>query len=129
MASDTGKAASLMKKLDDLNAKISHEEANLRTIDAAIEADDARADAEEQQRQTMLKTVDTLQAQQALAGEGRQVGLLSQFGTRSQLEAALSEYSTKMRDAASARDKAAAEMKAAAEDGREEAFDEAREKY
>lgn len=83
MASDTGKLAGLMKKLDTLNAKISHEEANLRTIDAAIEADDARADAEEQQRQTMLKTVDTLQAQQALAGEGRQVGLLSQFGTRS----------------------------------------------
>lgn len=34
-----------------------------------------------------------------------------------------------MRDAAQARDKAASEMKAAAEDGREEAFDEAREKY
>lgn len=34
-----------------------------------------------------------------------------------------------MRDAASARDRAAAEMKAAAEDGREEAFDEARERY
>lgn len=50
MSSDTGKLAGLMKKLDTLNAKISHEEANLRTIDAAIEADDARADAEEQQR-------------------------------------------------------------------------------
>lgn len=34
-----------------------------------------------------------------------------------------------MRDAASARDRYAAEMKAAAEDGREEAFDEARERY
>ena len=41
----------------------------------------------------------------------------------------MAEYSTKMRDAASARDKAAAEMKAAAEDGREEAFDEAKERY
>ena len=39
-----------MKKLDDLNAKISHEEANLRTIDAAIEADDTTAAAEELQR-------------------------------------------------------------------------------
>lgn len=129
IAEDTGKLAGLMKKLDDLNAKISHEEANLRTIDAAIEADDANAAAEELQRQTMLKTVDKLQAQQALAAEGRQVGILSQFGTRGQLEAALSEYSTKMREAAAARDKAAAEMKAAAEDGREEAFDEAKEKY
>lgn len=118
-----------MKKLDDLNAKISHEEANLRTIDAAIEADDANAAAEDLQRETMLKTVDKLQAQQALAAEGRQVGILSQFGTRGQLEAALSEYGTKMREAAAARDKAAAEMKAAAEDGREEAFDEAKEKY
>ena len=61
--------------------------------------------------------------------KGRQVGILSQFGTRGQLEAALSEYSAKMREAAAARDKAAAEMKAAAEDGREEAFDEAKEKY
>ena len=77
----------------------------------------------------MLKTVDKLQAQQALAAEGRQVGILAQFGTRGQLEAALSEYSTKRREAAAARDKAAAEMKAAAEDGREEAFDEAKEKY
>lgn len=34
-----------------------------------------------------------------------------------------------MREAAAARDKAAAEMKAAAEDGREEAFDEAKERY
>ena len=38
----------------------------------------------------MLKAVGTLQAQQALAAEGRQVGLLAQFGTRGQLEAALS---------------------------------------
>ena len=126
---DTGKLAGLMKKLDDLNAKISHEEANLRTIDAAIEADDANAAAQDLQRETMLKAVDKLQAQQALAAEGRQVDILSQFGTRGQLEAALSEYSTKMREAAAARDKAAAEMKAAAEDGREEAFDEAKEKY
>ena len=77
----------------------------------------------------MLKTVDKLQAQQALAAEGRQVGILSQFGTRGQLEASLSEYSTKMREAAAARDIAAAEMKAAAEDGRDEAFDEARQRY
>lgn len=83
MAEDTGKVAGLMKKLDDLNARISHEEANLRTIDAAIEADDAKQLAEDQQRETMLKQVDMLQAQQALAGEGRQVGLTSQFGTRS----------------------------------------------
>ena len=66
-----------MKKLDDLNAKISHEEANLRTIDAAIAADDANAAAEDLQRKTMLNTVDKLQAQQALAAEGRQVGILS----------------------------------------------------
>ena len=85
--------------------------------------------AEELQRKTMLKTVSTLQAQQALATEGRQVGILAQFGTRGQLEASLSDYSNKMREAAAARDKAAAEMKAAAEDGREEAFDEARERY
>ena len=39
-----------MKKLDDLNAKISHEEANLRTIDAAIAADDANAAAQDLQR-------------------------------------------------------------------------------
>lgn len=129
IASDTGKLAGLMKKLDDLNAKITHEEANLRTIDAAIEADDANTAAEELQRNTMLKAVDKLQAQQALAAEGRQVGILAQFGTRGQLEAALSEQSTKMREAAAARDKAAAEMKAAAEDGREEAFDEAKERY
>ena len=77
----------------------------------------------------MLNTVDKLQAQQALAGEGRQVGLLAQFGTRGQLEAALSEYGARMRLAVADRDKAAAEMKAAAEDGREEAFDEAKEKY
>ena len=82
MADDTGKAAGLMKKLDDLNAKISHEEANLRTIDAAIATDDANAAAEDLQRETMLKAVGTLQAQQALAAEGRQVGLLAQFGTR-----------------------------------------------
>ena len=77
----------------------------------------------------MLKTVSTLQAQQALAAEGRQVGILSQFGTRGQLEAALSEYGSRMRLAVADRDQAAAEMKAAAEDGREEAFDEARERY
>lgn len=77
----------------------------------------------------MLKDVGALQAKQALAAEGRQVGLLAQFGTRGQLEAALSEYGNKMREAAAARDKAAAEMKAAAEDGREEAFDEAKERY
>lgn len=77
----------------------------------------------------MLDTVDKLQAQQALAGEGRQVGILSQFGTRGQLEAALSEYGARMRLAVADRDKAAAEMKAAAEDGREEAFDEAKERY
>lgn len=47
MLDDTSKAAGLMKKLDDLNAKISHEEANLRTIDTAIAADDANAAAEE----------------------------------------------------------------------------------
>lgn len=129
MAEDTGKVAGLMKKLDILNAKISNEEANLRTIDAAIEADDANAAAQDLQRQTMLKTVDKLQAQQALAAEGRDVGILSQFGTRGQLEASLSEYSNKMREAAAARDRAAAEMKAAAEDGRDEAFDEARERY
>ena len=82
MLDDTGKAASLMKKLDNLNAKISHEEANLRTIDAAIAADDANAAAEDLQRETMLKTIGTLQAQQALAAEGRQVGLLAKFGTR-----------------------------------------------
>ena len=85
--------------------------------------------AQDLQRETMLKAVDKLQAQQALAAEGRQIGILSQFGTRGQLEAALSEQSTKMREAAAARDKAAAEMKAAAEDGREEAFDEAKERY
>lgn len=123
------RGASLLKRLDELNSKISSEEANLKTVEAALDTDEQKKAVEAKQRQTMLKTVDTLQAQQALAGEGRQVGLLSQFGTRSQLEAALSEYGTKMRDAASARDKAAAEMKAAAEDGREEAFDEAREKY
>ena len=77
----------------------------------------------------MLKTVDKLQAQQVLAGEGRQVGLLAQFGTRGQLEEAMSEYGARMRLAVADRDKAAAEMKAAAEDGREEAFDEAKEKY
>ena len=77
----------------------------------------------------MLKTVDKLQAQQVLAGEGRQVGLLAQFGTRGQLEEAMSEYGARMRLAVADRDKAAAEMKAAAEDGREEAFDEAKERY
>lgn len=77
----------------------------------------------------MLDTVDKLQAQQALAGEGRQVGILAQFGTRGQLEAALSEYGARMRLAVADRDQAAAEMKAAAEDGREEAFDEAKERY
>lgn len=119
----------MLKKLDSLNAKISNEEANLKTIDAAIAADDANAAAEDLQRETMLKTVGSLQDKQALAAEGRQVGILAQFGTRGQLEAALSEYGNKMREAAAARDKAAAEMKAAAEDGREEAFDEAKEKY
>ena len=77
----------------------------------------------------MLKAVGTLQAQQALAAEGRQVGLLAQFGTRGQLEAALTEYGSRMKLAVADRDQAAAEMKAAAEDGREEAFDEAKEKY
>ena len=77
----------------------------------------------------MLKAVGTLQDKQALAAEGRQVGLLAQFGTRGQLEEALAEYGSRMRLTAAARDKAAAEMKAAAEDGREEAFDEAKEKY
>lgn len=118
-----------MKKLDELNARISSEEANLRIIDAAIEADDANAAAEERLREEMLKTVGTLQARQALAGEGRQVGLLAQFGTRGQLEAAMSEYGARMRLAVADRDQAAAEMKAAAEDGREEAFDEAKERY
>ena len=66
-----------MKKLDDLNAKISHEEANLRTIDAAIAADDANAAAEDRKRGAVLKAVGTLQAQQALAAEGRQVGILA----------------------------------------------------
>lgn len=129
MAEDTGRVAGLMKKLDELNAKISSEEANLRTIDAAIAADDANAAAEDLQRETMMKAVDKLQAQQVLAGEGRQVGILSQFGTRGQLEAALSEYGARMRLAVADRDQAAAEMKAAAEDGREEAFDEAKERY
>lgn len=127
--SDTGKLAGLMRKLDSLNARISHEEANLRVIDTAIEADDARADAEEQERRSMLKTVGALQAQQALGGERRSVGLLSQFGTRSQLEGALAKYGARMRDAAAARDSAAALMKSAAEEGRAEAFDEARGKY
>ena len=77
----------------------------------------------------MLKAVGTLQAQQALAAEGRQVGLLAQFGTRGQLEAALTEYGSRMKLAVADRDQAAAEMKAAAEDGREEAFDEAKERY
>ena len=126
---DTLRGASLLKRLDQLNSKIANEEANLKVVEAALAADSKTKAAEDLQRQTMLKTVDKLQAQQALAAEGRQVGILSQFGTRGQLEAALSEYSTKMREAAAARDKAAAEMKAAAEDGREEAFDEAKEKY
>lgn len=90
MSQDTGRAAGLMKKLDELNAKIANEESNLRVIDAAIAADDANAAAEDLQRKTMLNAVDKLQAQQELAGEGRQVGLISQFGTRGQLEAALS---------------------------------------
>lgn len=77
----------------------------------------------------MLKAVGTMQAQQALAAEGRQVGLLAQFGTRGQLEAALAEYGSRMKLAVADRDQAAAEMKAAAEDGREEAFDEAKERY
>ena len=101
----------------------------MKTIDAAIAADDTNAAAEELQRETMLKAVGTLQAQQALAAEGRQVGLLAKFGTRGQLEAALSEYGSRMRLTAADRDQAAAEMKAAAEDGREEAFDEAKERY
>lgn len=50
MAEDTGKLANLMKQLDTLNTKISNEEANLRTIDAAIEADDANAAAQDLQR-------------------------------------------------------------------------------
>ena len=41
----------------------------------------------------------------------------------------MAEYSTKMKLAVADRDQAAAEMKAAAEDGREEAFDEAKERY
>lgn len=41
----------------------------------------------------------------------------------------MTEQSIKMREAAAARDKAAAEMMAAAEDGRDEAFDEAKERY
>lgn len=126
---DTLRGAGLLKRLDQLNSKIANEEANLKIVEAALDADSKAKAAEELQRETMLKTVDKLQAQQALAAEGRDVGILSQFGTRGQLEAALSEYSTKMREAAAARDKAAAEMKAAAEDGREEAFDEAKEKY
>lgn len=126
---DTLKGAGLLKSLDELNSKIANEEANLKVVEAALAADSKTKAAEELQRKTMLNTVDKLQAQQALAAEGRQVGILAQFGTRGQLEAALSEYSTKMREAAAARDKAAAEMKAAAEDGREEAFDEAKEKY
>ena len=101
----------------------------MKTIDAAIAADDTNAAAEELQRETMLKAVGTLQAQQALAAEGRQVGLLAKFGTRGQLEAALAEYGSRMRLTAADRDQAAAEMKAAAEDGREEAFDEAKERY
>lgn len=129
IASDTGRLAGLMRKLDTLNARISNEEANLRVIDAAIEADDFRADAEEQKRRSMLKTVGALQAQRALGGERRSVGLLSQFGTRSQLEGALARYGAQMREAAAARDSAAAAMKSAAEEGRSEAFDEAREKY
>ena len=112
-----------------MNSKIANEEANLKIVEAAVAADSKTKAAEDLQRETMLNTVDKLQAQQALEAEGRQVGILAQFGTRGQLEAALSEYSTKMREAAAARDKAAAEMKAAAEDGREEAFDEAKEKY
>ena len=119
----------MLKRLDELNSKISSEEANLKTVEAALNADEKMKAAQDLQRETMLKTVDKMQAQQALAAEGRQVGLLAQFGTRGQLEAALSEYGNKMREAAAARDKAAAEMKAAAEDGREEAFDEAKEKY
>lgn len=126
---DTLRGASLLKRLDQLNSKIANEEANLKVVEAALDADNKANTAKQLQRETMLKTVDKLQAQQALAAEGRQVGILSQFGTRGQLEAALSEYSTKMREAAAARDKAAAEMKAAAEDGREEAFDEAKDKY
>ena len=126
---DTLKGASLLKRLDELNSKISSEEANLKTVEAALDADNKANIAKQLQRETMLKAVDKLQAQQALATEGRNVGLLAQFGTRGQLESALSDYSTKMREAAAARDKAAAEMKAAAEDGREEAFDEAKEKY
>ena len=62
MSQDTGRAAGLMKKLDELNAKIANEEANLRTIDAAIAADDANAAAEDLQRKTMMKAVDKLQA-------------------------------------------------------------------
>ena len=126
---DTLRGASLLKRLDQLNSKIANEEANLKIVEAALAADSKTKAAEDLQRETMLKTVDKLQAQQALAAEGRDVGILSQFGTRGQLESALSEYSTKMREAAAARDRAAAEMKAAAEDGREEAFDEAKEKY
>ena len=126
---DTLRGAGLLKRLDELNSKIANEEANLKIVEAALDADSKTKAAEDLQRETMLKTVDKLQAQQALAAEGRQVGILSQFGTRGQLEAALSEYGNKMREAAAARDKAAAEMKAAAEDGREEAFDEAKEKY
>lgn len=106
MSDDTGRAAGLMKKLDELNARISSEEANLRIIDAAIEADDANAAAEERLREEMLKTAGTLQARQALAGEGRQVGLLAQFGTRGQLEAAMSEYGARMRLAVADRDQA-----------------------
>ena len=77
----------------------------------------------------MLKTVGTLQDRQALAAEGRQVGLLSQFGTMGQLQAAMSDYGARMRLAVADRDQAEAEMRQAAEDGREEAFDEAKEKY
>lgn len=126
---DTLRGAGLLKRLDELNSKITNEEANLKIVEAALDADSKTKAAKDLQRETMLNTVDKLQAQQALEAEGRQVGILSQFGTRGQLEAALSEYSAKMREAAAARDKAAAEMKAAAEDGREEAFDEAKEKY
>lgn len=109
---DTIRGSNLLKRLDELNLRISGERAGLRTVEDALgkreeqkKAEDAAAKAA---RAARAETLSAITAQGEISRESRETSLLAQFGTKSQLEDALAGFAFRMRVAASSRDKALA---------------------
>lgn len=105
---DTLRGSNLLKRLDELNLRISGERAGLRIVEDALGKREEQKKAEDAARAARAETLSAITAQGEISRESRETSLLAQFGTKSQLEDALAGFAFRMRVAASSRDKALA---------------------